>query len=148
MADEITNAVTRLYACAQGRDWVETSFDAFADIHAADVVVEARTHAGQRYEVRGRDEAMREARSLSDVGLRHVTMEPLEVRGDRLALIRWLNWSDDTDLGGGPANVDQVGVAELDEVGKVRRVVIFDMEDLELARAEPDARAATLEPTD
>lgn len=138
------NAVTLLYEVAQGRDWADHTFDDFAAIHAEDVVVEARTHAGERYRVEGRDAAMTEARSLSDVGLVHITMEPLDVRGDRLALIRWFNWSDDTDHGGGPANVDQVGVAELNDDGLVQHVVIFDAEDLDLARAELEARASAL----
>lgn len=139
-----TNAVTRLYEGLDGQDWVARHGAAFVAIHAEDVVVEARSHAGERYRVDGRDAAMQEARSLSDVGVRHVTMEPLDVRGDRLALIRWLNWSDDNHHGGGPANVDQVGVVEINPGGKVQRVVIFDAEDIELARAELDARAAEL----
>jgi hypothetical protein len=137
-----SNAVTRLYETAQGRDWVLHQWDEFVAIHAPDVVVEARSGAGQRYEVRGRDAAVSEARSLSDVGLRHLAMEPLAVHGERLALIRWVNWTDETDYGGGPASVEQVVVVEADGDGKVAQVVIFEPDDAALAEAEFARRAA------
>jgi hypothetical protein len=138
------NAVTRLYETAQGRDWVLQHWDAFVSIHAVDVVVEARSAAGERYRVQGRDATMAEARSLSDVGLHHLTMEPIAVRGDRLALIRWVNWANTTEHGGGPATVEQIAVAETDADGKVAMVVIFEPEDIELALAELETRAEAL----
>ena len=134
------NAVTRLYEAPQGRDWVAQHWDEFVDIHAEDVVVEARNSAGQRYVVSGRDAAVAEARSLSDVGLRHLTMEPLAVRGDHLAAIRWTNWVEETDVGGGAAAVDQFGVVTTNSDGKVCSVTIF--EDAASALAELDARAS------
>lgn len=141
------NAVTRLYRQSQGRDWVSHQWDRFVSIHAEDVVVEARTPVGERYRVQGRDAAMAEARSLSDVGLRHLTMEPVAVRGDRLALIRWENWADETEHGGGPATVEQIVVVETDTDGRVTMVVIFEADDVELAMAELEARAETLAAT-
>jgi hypothetical protein len=114
----------------------------FVAIHAENVLVEARTGAGQRYQVRGRDAVVAEARSLSDVGLRHLTMEPLAVHGDRLALIRWVNWTDETEHGGGPASLEQIAVVETDVRGKVAVVVIFEPDGLDLATAELAARAA------
>jgi hypothetical protein len=136
-----SNAVTRLYGPAQGRDWVTRHWDEFVAIHALDVVVEARTAVGQRYRVRGRDAAVSEARSLSDVGLKHLTMEPLSVHGDRLALIRWVNWTDETEHGGGPASVEQVVVVEADADGRVAEVLIFEPDDAALAEAEFARRA-------
>lgn len=136
------NAVTRLYEGAQGRDWVAGHWEEFVAIHASDVIVEARTAAGQRYQVQGRDAAVAEARSLSEVGLRHLTMEPLAVHGDRLALIRWVNWADETEHGGGPASVEQVVVVEADADGDVASVVIFEPDDAELAWAEFERRVS------
>jgi hypothetical protein len=135
------NAVTRLYEPAQGRDWVAHHWHAFVAIHADDVVVEARTTAGQRYRVQGREAATTEARSLSDVGLHHLTMEPLAVHGERLALIRWVNWADETEHGGGPASVEQVVVVEANADGRVASVVIFEPDDAALAEAEFARRA-------
>ena len=137
-----SNEITRLYAMAQGRDWVSRHWDEFVAIHAEGVVVEARTEAGQRYQVRGRDQVVAEARSMSDVGLRHITMEPLAVHGERVALIRWVSWTDETDYGGGPASVEQVVVVEGDDDGKVASVVIFEATHTALAWAEFEARAA------
>jgi len=135
------NAVTRLYQPLQGHDWVTRHWEEFVSVHAEDVVVEARTPAGLRYRVQGRDAVLAEARSLSEVGLHHLTMEPLDVRGDRLALIRWVNWEAETEHGGGPASVEQVVVVEADDGGRVSVVVIFDPGAEDLARAELEARA-------
>ena len=116
-------------------------WEEFVDIHADDVVVEARSRAGQRYVAIGLENAMAEARSLTDVGLPHMRMEPLAVRGDRLALIRWVNWADETDHGGGQATVEEIGVIETNAHGKVCIVTIFDPNDVDLALAELESRA-------
>jgi hypothetical protein len=136
------NAVTRLYEPLQGRDWVTHHWDDFAAIHSSEVVVEARSGAGQRYVALGRENALAEARSLTDVGLPHIRMEPLAVRGDHLALIRWVNWTDETEHGGGPAAVVEVGVVETDDDGKVCSVTIFDDEEGGLAELEERWRQA------
>jgi hypothetical protein len=68
-------------------------------------------------------------------------MEPLAVHGDRLALIRWVNWADETELGGGPASVEQVVVVEADDDGKVASVLIFEPDDTAVAEAEFIRRA-------
>jgi hypothetical protein len=49
----------------------------------------------------------------------------------------------DTGHGGGVAAVDQVGVVEINGDNKVQRVVTCDAGDIDLARAELDARAAS-----
>ena len=136
-----SNEVTRLYEPAQGRDWVANHWDDFVAIHAEDVVVESRSREGQRYLAIGIDNAMAEARSLTDVGLPHITMEPLAVRGDRLALIRWVNWADETEHGGGPATVEEIGLVEANGDGKVCVVTIFDPDDMDLALTELESRA-------
>jgi len=138
----VENAVTRLYQHVQGDDWVARHWDDFVAIHAPDVVVESRTAGATVYRVRGREQAVAEARSLSDMGLTSVTTEPLAVRGERLAMIRWVNYADETPDGGGPAMVEQVGVVEANEDGQVASVTIFPT--AELARAELDRRAEAL----
>ena len=141
MPEAPENSVTRLYSGLDGRDWVAQHWDEFVGVHAEEVVVEARTDAGMRYRVLGRDEAVAEARSLSDVGLRHLRMEPLAVRGDHLAAIRWVNWADETDHGGGLATVDQYCVVATDHEDRVCLVLIF--EDEASAVAELDRRWAS-----
>lgn len=136
-----SNDVTRLYERPQGRNWVANHWDDFVAIHADDVVVESRSDAGQRYVAIGLENAMAEARSLTDVGLPHIRMEPLAVRGDRVALIKWVNWTDETDHGGGPATVEEIAVVEANDHGRVCVVTIFGPEDIDLALAELEDRA-------
>ncbi len=142
---QIANAVTRLYEGVGGPDWVAHNWDGFVAVHADDVVVEARTKEGLRYQVTGRDAAMAEARSLSDVGLRDLTMQPLAVRGRHLALIRWVNTGDHADHGGGPADVEQLAVTQVDASGHVEMVVIFEPDDIHAAMVELGARHVALE---
>ena len=133
MSAPVANAVTRLYEVAQGRDWIAHHWEDFVAIHAPDVVVESRSSAGQRYIALGLENALAEARSLTDVGLPHITMEPIAVRGDHAAVIRWINWCDETEQGGGPATVDEVAVVEANDDGKVWRVTMYDSTEAALA---------------
>ena len=125
--------MTRLYATISGDDWWERHGADFVAIHAEDVVVEARTAAGERYRVVGRDAAMEEARSLYDVGLHGVTVTPVEVRGDDLALILFTNYAEETGHGGGAAVVEQLCVCRANTDGLISLVVIYEDTDMALA---------------
>ncbi len=87
---------------------------------------------------------MAEARSLYDVGLTHMTVEPLEVRGERVALVRFLNTGGHAEHGGGTADVEQLAVCEANDAGLVSRVVIFEPHDHSSAITELDARSVAL----
>ena len=135
------NAVTLLYADLEGDDWVDRHWERFVARHAEDVVVESRSSEGERYRMVGRDETTQEAKSLYDVGLRRLTVTPIAVRGDQLALIRFTNFAESTEDGGGPAVVEQVCVCQTNAQGLISLVVIFEDADMELALRELDVLA-------
>jgi class 3 adenylate cyclase/ketosteroid isomerase-like protein len=137
----VENAVTRLYAGLDGERWVERHLDQFVAIHDPDVVVEARSTAGERYRTEGRDLSMAEAGSLYEVGLTRLTAEALAVRGERLALMRFVNTRQESEHGG-PADVEQICVTETNEAGLLSRIVIFEPQDLTEAFRELDERFA------
>ena len=77
-------------------------------------------------------------RELADMPSVRVDSELLATRGDRLALIRVR-----TEVAGdaiGPSEADSCHVAEIDEHGLITTFVRFDLDDLDAAYAELDAR--------
>jgi ketosteroid isomerase-like protein len=143
-ASPVENALTRRVVAIGGPRWIDRNWDAFVANHAEDVVVEARTSAGERYRFVGLEDSMREARSLYEMGLTFLGVEPLAVRGDRLALIHFLNRAESTEHGGGQADISQFALMEANHAGLISHVVIFD--DIRPAVAELTTRHAALEP--
>jgi hypothetical protein len=118
------------------RDWV-----AFGALFSADSVFEDRRR-GMAWEIRGRDNRVRNVRVLGeDLGAAVTAWAPLAVRGERLGLFRIVFGSE------GETVTELLQIDEYDEDGLLAVTITFDADDLDAAFAELDERyAATLGP--
>ena len=84
---------------------------------------------------------MRRPESLrwaADLGVTHATSDPIATRGEHLVLTRTrYSHSDDQPQ---PFDVDLLNIVEINADGRIGAVVIFDLEDIDAAIAELDAR--------
>ena len=120
----------RFLACVTARDW-----DAIASILAEDFCSADRrrvTAAGTR---RGRDAEIENMRVVADLGAKF-TVEVIATRGDRLVLTR-TRMSFDQQQG---FLADVLGLVETDLEGRVAAVIELDLDDIEAALEELDAR--------
>lgn len=112
--------------------------DTLAQIFAADFVQDDRRRvvgAGVRH---GRAAEIDDLRAFADVGLTNVAFTFLGTRGDRLALARSSVWGGDSRPTG--VQSDMLTITEVDVGGGITALVIFDVDDLDAAYAELDAR--------
>ncbi|MDT5117464.1 MAG: hypothetical protein QOE30_3203, partial [Mycobacterium sp.] len=133
-APQLENAASRanarFIACVNARDW-----DASASLLAEDHYSDDRrrvTGAGTR---RGRDADIESMRVLADLGA-NITVEVIATRGDRIALTR--NHVSFDQQQGFLAEV--LGIVETDLDGRIAAAIVFDLEDIDIAIAELDAR--------
>ncbi len=113
-------------------DWT-----ALGTILADDVANDDRrrtVNAGIR---RGRDSDVANMRSLSEIGVTHVTSTIIATRGERL-LLRRTRFS--LDEGPEDFNVELLCVVELDAANRIATRVLFDPDDMDTAFEELDAR--------
>ena len=136
-ATQLENAASqiadRAMAHFTARDW-----DAAAAMLADDVSTDDRrrtVNAGLR---RGRDAAMADAHANGDVGAKEVTSTVIATRGDRLVLRR-ARYSDGSQR---PESfyVDALTIVEINGDGRVAANVVFDIDDIDAAFEELDAR--------
>jgi hypothetical protein len=128
-------AVRQLDAAVDREAW-----DEYEAVYAANVVVESRR------KIVGVDLPTRQwpsmARRLAESGMVH-RHAAIALRGERLALTRAATGTADVSAG---APKDEVlGLYGLDEEGRIRLAVWFDIEDMDAAVAELDAAYARLE---
>jgi DNA-binding SARP family transcriptional activator len=134
---QLDNAATRFYerfrACLASRDWA-----AFAELLATEVSTDDRrrvVNAGVRH---GRDAVIAEVSALTDIGLQSVTSDTIAIRGERLALSRIRSVGDDQR---NDAFFNELlDVLEIDADERVVARVVFDVDDIEAAVEELDAR--------
>ncbi len=120
----------RILACVTARDW-----DTMASILADDFCSNDRrrvTGAGTR---RGRDAEIENMRVVADLGAKF-TVDVIATRGDRLILTR-TRISFDQQQG---FLADVLGLVETDLDGHLAAVTLLDLEDIDTAIAELDAR--------
>jgi class 3 adenylate cyclase/tetratricopeptide (TPR) repeat protein len=141
----LSNAATRAAAMTIGA-WLDKDWDRFAarfpaNFHGSD------RRRGVLLEL-GRDEMIAFSRSLGETATtRIIDSEPLALRGQRLALMRWrieLAGDDTAADDVGPAELVHLNLFELDEDGALVSVTRWDDDDLAAALAELDARAAAI----
>ncbi len=121
----------RYVASCNARDW-----DAMASILADDFCSDDRrrvTGAGTR---RGRDAEIESMRVVADLGAKF-TVEVIATRGDRLVFTRTRISFDPHHQG---FLADVLGVVETNLNGHIAAVTLLDLEDLDAAIAEIDAR--------
>ncbi|OBF93265.1 hypothetical protein A5791_12825 [Mycobacterium sp. 852002-51163_SCH5372311] len=125
--------VERYFACFSARDW-----SAMAKLLADDIVVDDRrrvVNAGIR---QGRDLYIADNRAAVEVGAETIFSSIVATRGERLALahIRSVN----RGLLPGELGAEMLGIAEIDADHRIIAAVVFDLDDIDAAYEELDAR--------
>ena len=126
-----SQAYERICECLETRDW-----DAVADLCAENVSVEDRrrvVNAGIRT---GRDAAVKDLQVTAEMGFTYKMLSVIATRGDRLALMRVRGAGRDP----GAFTNEVPNVVELDSDGRITAAVVFDLEDIDAAFEELDAR--------
>ena len=136
-ATRLENAASRAnersHAYFAARDW-----DAIAEIVADDISTDDRRRVVNAGLLQGRDASIESFRWAADLGVTHATSDPIATRGERLVLARArYSHSDDQPQ---PFDVDLLNIVEINADGRIGAVVIFDLEDIDAAIAELDAR--------
>ena len=130
----LENAASRAYeplwTYFAARDW-----DALADTVARDIVDEDRrrvVNAGIRH---GRDALIANMRAIAEVGVESVTSSVVATRGEQLVLNR-VRFS----MRGGEVSAEVLNIAEIDADDRVAASIQFDLDDIDAAFEELDAR--------
>ncbi|WP_301337078.1 BTAD domain-containing putative transcriptional regulator [Mycobacterium colombiense] len=135
----LENAASRaehqLFAHSAARDWA-----AVAETLAANSYVDDHRRVVNVGVWDGRDVVIANMRALEE-GLAHVSLTVTATRGERLALIRIRSFSPDPQRG--EFDVEMLGIAEIDSDGRIAAHVFFDVDDVDAAFDELDARYAT-----
>ena len=136
-ATRLENAASRAnersHAYFAARDW-----DAIAEIVADDISTDDRRRVVNAGLLQGRGASIESFRWAADLGVTHATSDPIATRGERLVLARArYSHSDDQPQ---PFDVDLLNIVEINADGRIGAVVIFDLEDIDSAIAELDAR--------
>ena len=136
-AQQLENTASRMYdrfnAYLTVRDW-----DAMGEMVADDVFSDDRrrvVNAGLR---RGRDVEIANMRAMADLGVREVTSSVIATRGERLALTR-------ARVSGGDQqpealSLEMLSLVEIDTDNRIAAGVLFDLDDIDAAFEELDAR--------
>jgi class 3 adenylate cyclase/ketosteroid isomerase-like protein len=128
-----TRALQRGLEAMQARDW-----EGFAALFAAEFRSVDRRRLF-RLEL-DRDQWLASYRQIVEMTAARPVWEVLATRGDRLGLAR-VSW-EGSDLVIGPSEIDWLLLIEVDARGDHRAVVTFDLDALDAAYAELDARYA------
>ncbi|MCV7397978.1 AAA family ATPase [Mycobacterium paraseoulense] len=123
----------RMQACFMARDW-----DGLAQTLIDDVHNEDRRRVVNSGVQRGRDAAMGNVRWAADLGVTQATSNVVATRGERLVLThaRFSQGDEQPETFG----VDVLQLVEVDDVGRITALVMFDLDDVESGIAELDAR--------
>nr|WP_082929738.1 BTAD domain-containing putative transcriptional regulator [Mycobacterium sp. 1164966.3] len=129
----LKNAVVeRFLAHFAARDWDAMAQD-FADTYYLDDHRRV-VNAGVR---NGRDAAIEDMRAAADVGLwANITADVIATRGSRLFLSRFRSSGRDHDA----VQLDVLQVAEIDADERFAACIVFDLDDIDAALEELDAR--------
>jgi hypothetical protein len=132
--ENAASQVAQRYAnCFSSRDW-----DTMAELLADDIVQDDRrrvVNAGIR---RGRDVCLADNRTAVEVGTESMTLTVIATRGQRLALTRIR-----TSIRGllpGEFGPEVLGIVEIDADNRIVAGLTFDLDDIDAAFEELDAR--------
>ncbi|WP_231976803.1 BTAD domain-containing putative transcriptional regulator [Mycobacterium sp. E740] len=117
--------------------FVERRWDEIEAMITEDAVTEERRR-GFRRESSDRATLLEECRVVADLGVKNMTSEVIAIRGERLVLSR-VTFSG-RDRRSDAFHTDLLRIAEMSEDERLVRVVTFDLDDLDAAFAELDAR--------
>jgi ketosteroid isomerase-like protein len=125
--------VERYQACFSTHDWT-----ALAELLADDIVADDRrrvVNAGVR---RGRDVYIADMRAAVEVGAETTSASVVATRGERLALAHARAFNRGSPPG--EVGAEWLGIAEIDADERIVAIVVFDLDDIDAAFAELDAR--------
>jgi hypothetical protein len=128
-----SGAIQRFQMCFAARDW-----DAMAGILADDISAEDHRpvlRAGTRH---GREVNIGDWRTVAEVGFTNVTSTVIALRGERLALGRFLISTGDHQPEA--FQNDVLGIVEINADHRISTCFMFELDDFEGAVAELDAR--------
>jgi hypothetical protein len=122
-----------LWTCLAARDW-----DALADTMADDISMDDRRRVVNAGVLHGRDVQIANMHAIAEVGLENITSAVMATRGERLALTRTCS----SIRGQPPEEVatEMLSVVEIDADNRIASSVVFDLDDIDAAFAELDAR--------
>ncbi len=123
----------RYQACFSAPDWA-----AMAELLADDIVLDDRrrvVNAGVR---RGRDVHIADMRAAIEVGAHTISLSVIATRGERLALVHARAFNRGSPSG--EVGAEWCGVAEIDAEERIVAMVSFDLDDIDAAYEELDAR--------
>ena len=131
----LENAATRAYD-RQRAHFLAGDWDALAEMIAHDHYGDDRRRVVNDEIRRGRDAEMASLRAIADLGVTDLTVVAIAIRGDRLALTRMRGATS------GPSwvHTELLRLVEIDEDERISARVVFDLEDIDEAIAELDAR--------
>ena len=136
-APRLENAASRVFerfeAHFAARDWT-----AMAEILAEDMCNDDRRRVVGAGVLRGRDTDIEHMRAIADVGAKTITSTVIATRGERLVLRRVLFSGEDQVPKTFQAEL--LGIVEIDTDGRIVARVSLDVDDLDSAFAELDAR--------
>ena len=122
----------RLTACVAAHDW-----NALSEILADDIAIDDRRRVVNSGITYGRDAAIANMGGVIDVGLTNISSTVTATRGDRLDLCRTcVSGQDRPDA----FQVEFFSVVEIDADERIVARVLFDLEDIDAAFEELDAR--------
>ena len=125
--------IERYQSCFAARDWA-----ALAELLADDIISDDRRHvvnAGVRY---GRDMQVADLQAAAEVGAESISSTVIATRGERLALARVR--SRNRGLAPDEFGAEMLGIAEINTGNRITAIVAFDVDDIDAAFAELDAR--------
>ncbi|MGV0811205.1 BTAD domain-containing putative transcriptional regulator [Mycolicibacterium boenickei] len=126
-------AYERLQTCFTTRDW-----DAMAGMLADDFrQVDRRRVVGAGIRL-GRDAQIEDMRAIADIGLKPGTSDAIATRGSRL-YVRRAQYSDYGRQPEAP-HIDVIELIEIDADEHITTLIVFDLDDLDAALEELDAR--------
>jgi DNA-binding SARP family transcriptional activator len=128
-----TKVEERFQAYFAARDWA-----AMGEILADDISADDRrrvVNAGIRH---GRDAKIADMRATADLGTKNGTSTVIAIRGQRLALVR-IRLSG-RDQRPDAFHTEMLGIAEINADQRMAACVLFDVDDIDAAFAELDAR--------
>jgi hypothetical protein len=132
LANAASNAYKRYNAHFVAREW-----DAMAEIVADDVLTDDRRRVVSGGIQSGRAAQAADMRAVAGVGVKSIESSVIATRGDRLALIRARVAGDERPDAFG---IELLIVVGIDEDGRLVAGILFDLDDIDAASAELEAR--------
>ena len=134
-APRLENAATRVYQRLQeyflARDW-----DALTETLAEDHYGDDRRSVVNAGIQRGRDAELASLQATADMGVTDLTITPIAVRGDRLALCRTRGTTNGPDA----FYAELLRIVEINADNQMAARIVFDLNDIDAAFEELDAR--------